>query len=138
VVTNAELLRRRNRSKYSIALDADWKSEVTQGDESLLSIDSTVFTNVARWLNHRYDSDPLQQQSLHTWKHHCPASVPRTPGFSVRHLCPRYCMVIEDVGTQISWTCQSGLIRAFRRYTMQVPIPCLPNTAPFCKPCFLS
>lgn len=55
VVTNAELLRRGDRTKYAVALDADWESEAQNDDESLLCIDATDVTNVARWLNHRYE-----------------------------------------------------------------------------------
>ena len=55
VVTNAELLKRGDRTKYSIALDADWESEAEKDDDSLLCIDATEVTNVTRWLNHRYD-----------------------------------------------------------------------------------
>lgn len=56
VVTNAELLRRGDRSKYALALDADWESEAQEDDDSLLCIDAMVVTNVARWLNHRFYS----------------------------------------------------------------------------------
>jgi len=54
VVTNAELLRRWHGQKYSVALDAYWQSEVALGDDELLSINASAYTNVARWLNHRY------------------------------------------------------------------------------------
>lgn len=64
VVTNAELLTRGVGDKYSLALDAHWQSELNLGDESLLAIDASVYSNVARWLNHRYVdiihiSDPI-------------------------------------------------------------------------------
>lgn len=54
VVTNAELLRRGDRAKFSLSLTADWQSEADEDDNSLVCIDSTVVTNVARWLNYRY------------------------------------------------------------------------------------
>lgn len=54
VVTNAELLKRGDRSKYTVHLDADWESEAQKDDNSLLCIDATIITNVGRWLNHRY------------------------------------------------------------------------------------
>lgn len=54
VLTNAELLKRKGRQQYSVALDAHWQSELTLGDNKLLSIDASTYTNVARWLNHRY------------------------------------------------------------------------------------
>lgn len=53
VITNAELLRRGDRTKYSVALDADWESESQKDDDSLLCIDATDITNVTRWLNHK-------------------------------------------------------------------------------------
>jgi hypothetical protein len=52
VVSNSELLRRGDRSKFSLALDADWEFEVADGDDSLLSNDSTEFCNIGKWLNH--------------------------------------------------------------------------------------
>lgn len=50
------MLKRGDRSKYSLALDADWESEAKKDDHDLLCIDSTDITNVARWLNHRFVS----------------------------------------------------------------------------------
>ena len=54
IVSNAELLRRGSPSKYSLALNAHWQCEVTLGDDALLSIDASKFTNIAQWLNHRF------------------------------------------------------------------------------------
>ena len=54
VLTNAELLKRKGGQQYSVALDAHWQSELTLGDNKLLSIDASTYTNVARWLNYRY------------------------------------------------------------------------------------
>ena len=53
VLTNAELLRRGDQTKFSLSLTSDWQSELVEDDDSLLCIDSTFVTNVARWLNHR-------------------------------------------------------------------------------------
>ena len=64
VVTNAELLTRGVGDKYSLALDAHWQSEVNEGDESLLSINASMYSNVARWLNHRYDAGLHGRQKL--------------------------------------------------------------------------
>ena len=58
-MTNAELMQRRGTAKlgtseaYTLALDADWRSEQTVSDEEALCIDGTYFSNVARFLNHR-------------------------------------------------------------------------------------
>ena len=53
VVTNAELLRRGRREKYALALDAHWQSELSEGDDVLISMDASRFSNVSRWLNYR-------------------------------------------------------------------------------------
>lgn len=60
IVTNAELMERRGTAKlgtsdaFTLALDADWRSEQMVSDEVALCIDGTYFSNVARFLNHRY------------------------------------------------------------------------------------
>lgn len=53
VVTNAELLRRGAGEEHALILDAHWQSELTDGDDVLLSMDASRYSNVARWLNHR-------------------------------------------------------------------------------------
>jgi hypothetical protein len=35
-------------------LDADWATEATLDDNSALCLDSSLFGNVARFLNHRF------------------------------------------------------------------------------------
>lgn len=65
ILTNKELLKRESGHKYSVALDAHWQSELALGDDKLLSLDASTYTNVARWLNHRYDLDFLASE-FHT------------------------------------------------------------------------
>ena len=61
IVTNAELMKRRASGKlgkleaFTLALDADWKSEQVVDDKVALCIDGTNFSNVSRFLNHRYE-----------------------------------------------------------------------------------
>ena len=52
VVTNAELLRCSDATKFSLFLIADWQPEAHEDDDSHLCIDSLFVTNVGRWLNH--------------------------------------------------------------------------------------
>jgi SET domain-containing protein len=60
IVTNSELMQRRAISKlgkseaFTLALDADWKSEQVVTDDVALCIDSTFWGNVSRFLNQRY------------------------------------------------------------------------------------
>jgi hypothetical protein len=59
IVTNAVLMQRRGAAKlgtseaFTLALDADWRSEQTVSNEEALCIDGTYFSNVARFLNYR-------------------------------------------------------------------------------------
>jgi SET domain-containing protein len=61
IVTNAELMQRRATAKlgkseaFTLALDADWKSEQVVNDDVALCIDGTNLSNVSRFVNHRYE-----------------------------------------------------------------------------------
>lgn len=44
----------RKSEAYTLALDADWKYELTVNDDAALCIDSTYFGNVSKFLNHMY------------------------------------------------------------------------------------
>lgn len=61
IVTNTELDERNKLSTgkkhtYPVLLDADWGSEGVLKDEEALCLDATVYGNVARFINHRYNS----------------------------------------------------------------------------------
>lgn len=53
IVTNAELLRCSSPSKITLVHDTDWHSKMTLEDELPLSIDASIYANVARSFNHR-------------------------------------------------------------------------------------
>lgn len=48
--------RMRNKGKYAMNLDANWRLESECRDAKYLSIDASRRGNVARFLNHRYGS----------------------------------------------------------------------------------
>lgn len=59
IVTINELHERNSLSlgkeySYRVLLDADWGSQDVLKDEKALCLDSTVYGNVARFINHRY------------------------------------------------------------------------------------
>ena len=60
IVTNEELMKRRANAKlgnseaFTLALHANWKSDLVVDDDVALCIDDTFFGNVTRFLNHRY------------------------------------------------------------------------------------
>lgn len=59
IVTINELHERNSPSlgkeySYRVLLDADWGSQDVLKDEKALCLDSTVYGNVARFINHRY------------------------------------------------------------------------------------
>lgn len=61
ILTNTELYERNIRSSserhtYPVTLDADWGSEKELKDEEALCLDATICGNVARFINHRYQS----------------------------------------------------------------------------------
>ena len=64
IVTNAELLRRGIGQKYALALDAHWQSQVSQGDDLLLSMDALRYMNVARWLSQKDRIDTCRFSSM--------------------------------------------------------------------------
>jgi hypothetical protein len=58
ILTNAEMIVRNlgapDGPSYAMQLDADWTTEATLDDNSALCLDSSLFGNVARFLNHRF------------------------------------------------------------------------------------
>ncbi|KAG8043756.1 hypothetical protein GUJ93_ZPchr0458g22336 [Zizania palustris] len=67
VLTNTELHERtvenmnNGRHTYPVLLDADWGSEGVLKDEEALSLDSTFYGNVGRFINHRcYDANLVE------------------------------------------------------------------------------
>jgi hypothetical protein len=63
ICTNAEIIQRNNCRKssifYSLQLDADWQKEVISSDYDALCIDGAHFSNVLRFLNHKYEGANL-------------------------------------------------------------------------------
>jgi len=63
ILTNAEQMFRNSGvdggQSYTLQLDADWATEQNLDDNNALCLDSTRFGNVARFLNHRLESNSI-------------------------------------------------------------------------------
>jgi hypothetical protein len=75
IVTNAKMLLRTFERRtegvdpyqHTLSLDADWRREAVVDDDDALYIDGSRFSNVGRFLNHRYERIFLPWVFPHCW-----------------------------------------------------------------------